>query len=182
MATTTIFINGQEVTGEVEFIRSLLGFGNVSARTESVQTKKSTKTKKTENIPVNNLPFSEDLEPSKAKKTTYSKRGKNGGSFDKFINACIKGEKTYPDDNDIIWKKEVMHIDKIGYLAVLDNHIKRDSYGGLKLYCEENNIKIFDKNGFVFKTKKECQAFMEKFKIIPGKMRLQYHIIQMSSK
>ena len=176
MATTKVIINGQEVIGEVEFIRSLLGFGGVSARTEKVKTEKSPK----KDIQVNNLPFNEDLKPSKPKK--FKGKGSKSGNFENFINACIKGEKVYPDDTDIIWKNEIMHIDKIGYIAVLDNFIKKDSYGGLALYCEENKIRIFDKNGFVFKTKKECQAFMDTFKSIPGKMRLQWHIIQMSSK
>ena len=45
MATTKVIINGQEVIGDVEFIRSLLGFGDVSARTESVKTENTNKVK-----------------------------------------------------------------------------------------------------------------------------------------
>ena len=46
MATEKVIINGQEVIGDVEFIRSLLGFGNVSARTEAVRAVKTENTNK----------------------------------------------------------------------------------------------------------------------------------------
>ena len=71
MATTKVIINGQEVIGEVEFIRSLLGFGNVSARTETVKTEN----RKYEN---NIDKFYDEEQSTKAKKPfTYSKKKKD---------------------------------------------------------------------------------------------------------
>ena len=51
--TTKVIINGQEVIGDVEFIRSLLGIDTVSARTETVKAEKSNKVK--ENNPKSNV-------------------------------------------------------------------------------------------------------------------------------
>lgn len=176
MATTKVIINGQEVIGEVEFIRSLLGFGTVSARTEKVKTEKAPK----KDIPVNKLPFNEDLKPSKPKK--FKGKGSKSDNFENFINACIKGEKVYPDDNDIIWKTEIMHIKGIGYIAVLDNFIKKDSYGVMVGSVQNYGGKTYNKNGFAFPTKKECQTFMDNFKVVSGKLRLQWNVMMLNSK
>ena len=71
MATTKVIINGQEVIGEVEFIRSLLGFGTVSARTETVETNN----RKLEN----NIDkfYDEQAKQKQSKPYTYSKKKKD---------------------------------------------------------------------------------------------------------
>ena len=73
MATTKVIINGQEVIGEVEFIRSLLGFGNVSARTTTAEVENNAK--KYEN---NIDRFYDEEQATKPKKPyTYSKKKKD---------------------------------------------------------------------------------------------------------
>ena len=72
MATTKIIINGQEVIGDVEFIRSLLGFGSVSARTETIKTETSCEYE-------NNIDkFYDEEQATKHKKPfTYGKKKKD---------------------------------------------------------------------------------------------------------
>lgn len=167
-----VIINGQEVIGDIEFIRSLLGFKSESVRTTTTITKKANTT------PVNELPFEEDLKPSKPKKSTYSKKG---GSFEDFIKACVAGTKIYPSET-VEWKNEIQHIKGIGYIAVLDSWTKQDTYNVLKECCIDLGGKVYEKSGFAFKTKKECQAFMDNYKVVDGKLRLQWQIVKMNNK
>ena len=177
-----IVIDGHEVVGSVEFIRSLLGFNNVSSRTKSNDVKTSnvkTSNEDTGDIKVNELPFEEDLKPSKPKKFNGSKS--KSGSFEKFIKDCMEGKKIYPDDNDIVWKSEIQHLKGIGYIAVLDNFIKKDSFGVMVGSVQHYGGKQYAKNGFAFPTKKECQEFMKQFKTVSGKLRLQWNIVNLNA-
>ena len=128
-------------------------------------------------MPVNNLTFNEDLQPSQPKKAYYKKsNNKNNNTYEDFINQCIKGEKKYPDKS-IKWNNEIQHINGLGYIAVLDEWITKDLYNVLKFDIEKvKDAKIYNKNGFLFKTKKACEAFILDHKNISGKYIVQVYV------
>ena len=160
MATTKVIINGQEVIGEVEFIRSLLGFGNVSARTESE--KEETSSKYENNIDK----FYDEQQSTKQKKPfTYGKKKKDSTptayplKTEDFSDFKIVVDRNAIRVLNINGEDNLRFVAKTAHTVLLD---KIKATGG-------KGKKLNDMFMWIFPTIEDAQNFAENNKIVSKK-------------
>lgn len=163
MATTKVIINGQEVIADVEFIRSLLGFGGVSARTESVKTETSRKYE-------NNIDkFYDEEQSTKAKKPfTYSKKKKDSTptayplKTEDFADFKIDIERNAIILLNIDGEDNLRFVAKTAHTVLVDK-IKAAGGKGRKIKDKDSGKDLFI---WVFPTDEDARKFAENNKVV----------------
>ena len=129
-----VFIDGHEVIGDVEFIRSLLGFSSVSAQTNAVMTEKTPKTKEKTNkvdeyfdntslVQVNDkvVKTTEKTAPSNMIETNYKKEYDETNKLWR-ISHSICGSAKYKDK--VTGEEKVRRFNKYA-IQLANNEIKK---------------------------------------------------------